>query len=111
MPKKLTTIGVAALAIVASVIGACEVKVHHYNAAFTEVAVGDSESTVVAKFGKPIVRETATKSYVRYATSPCTKPCAVRLWWEMPIIPRIGGWSVELGEDRNAVHTAHWVSP
>jgi len=40
MAKKLTMIGVAALAIVASVIGACEAKVHHYNAAFSEVAVG-----------------------------------------------------------------------
>ena len=56
-------IGVTALAIVAFVIGACEVKVHHNNAAFSEVAVGDSESAVVTRFGEPTVRETATQPF------------------------------------------------
>jgi hypothetical protein len=111
MAKKLTVIGVTALAIVASVIGACEIKVHHYNAAFSQVEVGDPEATVVARFGEPSVRETAGHPYLRYATSPCTPPCAIRLWWEMPIMPGIEAWSVELGQDRNVVHTAHWVSP
>ena len=111
MAKKLFVIGVTALAIIASVVGACEVKVHRYNAAFSEIAVGDPESSVVARFGEPSVRETAARPFLRYAASPCTKPCAVRLWWEMPIIPGIEAWSVELGQDRDVVHTAHWVSP
>jgi hypothetical protein len=111
MAKKLTVIGVTAVAFIASVIGACEVKVHGYNAAFSEVAVGDTESSVVGRFGEPPVWETAAQPYLRYAASPCTKPCAVRLWWEMPIIPGIEAWSVELGQDRDVVHTAHWVSP
>jgi hypothetical protein len=49
MAKKLTVIGVTALAIIASVIDACEIKVHHYNAAFSQVEVGDPEATVVAR--------------------------------------------------------------
>jgi hypothetical protein len=59
MAKKLTVIGVTALAIIASVIGACEIKVHHYNAAFSQVEVGDQEAMVVARLGEPSVRETA----------------------------------------------------
>jgi hypothetical protein len=111
MATKLMVIGVTALAISASVVGGCEIKVHHYNAAFSKTAVGDAEALVVDRFGAPSVREDAGKPYLRYATSPCTKPCAIRLWWEMPILPGIEGWSVELGEDRNVVRTTHWVSP
>jgi hypothetical protein len=66
---------------------------------------------VVARMGIPAVRENADKPYLRYASSPCINPCVIRLWWEMPILPGIEGWSVELGEDRNVVKTAHWVSP
>ena len=111
MSKGLMLIGLAALAIVLSVIGACEIKAHHYNAAFPQVAIGDSESSVVARMGVPAVRETSGLPYLRYATSACTKPCAIRLWWEMPIMPGIEGWSVELSEDRKVVKTSHWVSP
>ena len=111
MAKKLTVIGISDIAIIASVIGACELKVHRYNAAFSETAVGELESSVVARFGEPSIRETAAQPFLRYAASPCTKPCAVRLWWETPIIPGIEAWSVEVGQDRIVVHTAHWVSP
>jgi hypothetical protein len=111
MAKKSTVIGVTAFAIIASVIGACEIEVHHYDAAFSQVVIGDSEATVVGRFGEPSVRETASQPYLRYPSSPCTKPCAVRLWWEMPLLPGIEAWSVELDQDRSVVHTAHWVSP
>jgi hypothetical protein len=109
--KGLMVIGFAGLAAVISVIGACEIKTRHYNAAFLLVAVGDSEASVVARMGVPAVRERVGQPYLRYATLACTKPCAIRLWWEMPIMPGIEGWSVELGEDRKVVRTSHWVSP
>jgi hypothetical protein len=109
--KILKMIGVTALVVVASVIGACEVRVHHYNTAFSQVAVGDPEALVVARFGVPSVRENAGQPYLRYATSPCTKPCASRMWWEMQIMPGIEAWSIELGEDRTVIRTSHWVSP
>jgi hypothetical protein len=111
MATKLTVLGLTALAISASVIGGCEFKIHHYNAAFSKTAVGDSEALVVDRFGAPSVREDARKPYLLYATSPCMKPCAVRLWWEMPVLPGIEAWSVELGEDRIVLRTTHWVSP
>jgi hypothetical protein len=104
-------IGFTALAVVTSVIGACEIKSRHYNTALAHVAVCDSESSVIAQMGTPAVRENAGQPYLRYATSACTSPCAIRLWWELPIMPGIEGWSVELGEDRKVVRTSHWVSP
>ena len=109
--KGLMVIGFTALAVVTSVIGACEITSRHYNAAFAHVAVGDSESSVIAQMGRPAVRENVGQPYLRYATSACTNPCAIRLWWEMPIMPGIEGWSVELGENRKVARTSHWVSP
>jgi hypothetical protein len=111
MSKKLTVIGVTTLAVMASVIGACAIKVNRYSAAFSQVKIGDMEETVLARFGEPSVRETGAKPFLLYATSPCTGPCAIRLWWEMPIVPGIEAWSVELGPGRKVIHTAHWVSP
>jgi hypothetical protein len=111
MSKVLLVIGFTVVAVVTSTIGACEIKARHYNAAFSFLAVGDSEASVVARMGVPAVRESAGQPYLRYATSACTNPCAIRLWWEMPIMPGIEGWSVELGKDRKVVRTSHWVSP
>ena len=111
MAKVFKAIGFAALAVAALVIGACEIKVHHYSAAFSQVAVGDPESKVVVEFGEPTVRETMAQPFLRYASSSCSEPCSIRLWWEMPILPGVEAWSVELGQDRHVVHSAHWVSP
>ncbi len=60
MAKVLMVIGFAVLAVVTSVIGACEIKAHHYNAAFSHVAFGDSEVSVVARMGVPDVRENSS---------------------------------------------------
>jgi hypothetical protein len=109
--KILNVIGVTALALAASVIGACELRVHHYNTAFSLVAVGDPEASVVPRFGPPSIREDSARPYLRYVVSPCTTPCATRLWWEMPILPGIEAWSVELDTDRHVIKTSHWVSP
>jgi hypothetical protein len=111
MSKTPMVIGFTVLAVVASVIGACEIKTAHYNAAFSRVAVGDSETSVIARMGAPAVWERAGQPFLRYASSGCANPCTVRLWWEMPIMPGIEGWSVELGKDHNVMRTSHWVSP
>ena len=84
-------------------IGACEIKVHHYNAAFSQVTVGNSEALTVARMGAPAVRERAAQPYLRYAISGCTKPCAIRLWWEKAAIRR---WRVGAHSDRSTI--AHY---
>jgi hypothetical protein len=109
--KGLLVITLTGLAVVTFVIGAREIRARHYDAAFSQVAVGDPDTLVVARMGAPALRENAGQPYLRYATSGCSNPCVVRLWWEMPIMPGIEGWSVELGKDHKVVRTSHWVSP
>jgi hypothetical protein len=111
MVRIVIVICVAALAVIASVVGGCAMRVHHLNAAFSQIAVGDSEASAVGRLGDPSFRERPGEPYLRYTGSPCSKPCATRLWWEWPVMPGIEGWSVELGEDRTVVKTYRWVSP
>jgi hypothetical protein len=115
VPIIVKPIGVAALAVITFVIVAFALtfalRVHHFTAAFSQVAVGDSEASVVARLGEPSFRERAGQPYLRYTGTPCTTPCATRLWWEWPIMPGIKAWSVELGENRDVVRTYRWKSP
>ena len=105
-----------ATALVALAIGATvtieAIFVHRYNVALEETRPGDGEDQVVARFGEPYLREFPSKPFYRYADRPCTAPCAVRLWWENPILR--GGfeaWSVEMSAERKVLNSAHWVSP
>jgi hypothetical protein len=55
--KIVKVIGITALTVITFVVGACVIKVHHYNVAFSQVSVGDSEASVVARLGDPSFRE------------------------------------------------------
>ncbi len=107
----LKIIGITAVAAITFVVGACAIKVHHYDAAFSRVAVGDSEASVLTRLGDPSFREPTGRPYLRYTGSPCVTPCMTRLWWEWPLMPGIEAWSVELGKDRTVVRTYRWESP
>lgn len=104
-------IGITGIAVITFIVGACVVKIRHYDAAFSRVAVGDSEASVVARLGNPGVREPTGQPYLRYTGSPCRSPCVTRLWWEWPIMPGMEAWSVEVGADRTVVRTYRWESP
>ena len=97
--------------VIATTVGACALRIHHYDSALAEVKVGDSEITVIAEMGNPSFREPVGAPYLRYTGDACTAPCNERLWWEWPISPGMEAWSVELGRDRKVVSTYHWVSP
>jgi hypothetical protein len=105
MSKALVMIGVTVRAAVTSAIEACEIKARHYNAAFSQVTVGDSEGLVVSRLGTRISRifVMLPRHVPNLAPSDCGGRCQ--------FLPGIEGWSVELGEDRNAVRTTHWMSP
>jgi hypothetical protein len=51
-------------------------------AAYESVKIGDREDFVIARFGKPSIRETPGKVFSRYAASGCQALCAERLWFE-----------------------------
>lgn len=111
MAKVLRNLALSALAIAVVAIGSCALQAHRYNSAVSQIAVGDPEAAVIGRLGQPSFRELAGSPYLRYTGTPCTSPCATRLWWEWPLLPGIEAWSVELGQDHKVVKTYHWVSP
>jgi len=111
MAKTLRVLALSTLTVAVVAVGSCAMQVHRYNAALNQVAVGDAETIVIGRLGNPTFRELAGAPYLRYTGTPCAAPCAVRLWWEWPILPGIEAWSVELGQDNKVVKTYHWVSP
>ena len=110
MAKALRVLALLALTAAIVVVGSCAMQVHHYNVALKQISVGDAEATVISRLGNPNFRELAGTPYLRYTGTACAPPCAVRLWWEWPLLPGIEAWSVELGKDNKVVKTYHWVS-
>lgn len=98
--------------LIAVGIGSCTYVSHVRNRAFESVQVGDAESKVIDLFGvQPSVREKPGALFARYATAPCTEPCAERLWFENRLSLDIEAWSVELDRDRRVIKKSRWVSP
>lgn len=104
-------LGIVGLLIVVG-IGSCTYVSHARNRAFELVQVGDAESKVIDLFGaQPSVREQPGALFARYASVPCAKPCAERLWFENRLSLDIEAWSVELDTDRREIKKSRWVSP
>jgi hypothetical protein len=79
--------------------------------AFNSIDLGDTEDSVVARFGNPSVREDPEKLFSRYASTKCQAPCVERLWFENRMALDLEAWSVSLGSDGKVVEKYHWVSP
>lgn len=93
-------------------IGACSYKSHMRNSAFDAVQVGDTEATVIARFGtQPSVRENPSSLFSRYASHPCSGECAERLWFENRLSLDTEAWSVELNKSRQVIKKSRWISP
>jgi hypothetical protein len=106
--------GKLVLALVACAVASvatCSHVVARYERAFELTGDGESAPDVIARFGKPSVREVRTQPFLRYATSECNAPCSERLWWEHPVLRGIEAWSVELNSENRVIGKAHWVSP
>ncbi|WP_228893676.1 hypothetical protein [Pseudoduganella aquatica] len=104
----LLLIGVA----VAGSIGACSYKSRVRNSAFDAVQVGDTEASVIARFGtQPSVREKPGALFARYASQPCGGECAERLWFENRLSLDTEAWSVELDKNSHVIKKSRWVSP
>ena len=111
MWKVIRILALAVLVATCLAIGACVMRIRHYDAALGEVKVGDSEATVIARLGAPSFREVSGVPHLRYTAAACAAPCVERLWWEWPIAPGMEAWSVEIGSNREVLKTYHWVSP
>jgi len=92
-------------------VGGCAALVARYERAFEATTDGEQTSFVVDRFGEPTVRELPAEHYLRYAGRACQAPCALRLWWEHPVLRGIEAWSVEFDDSGKVVHKAHWISP
>lgn len=107
----LTAALVVAAAFTAG-IGACSYKSHLRNSAFDAVQPGDTEASVISRFGMPpSVREKPDVLFSRYASQPCRGDCAERLWFENRLSLDMEAWSVELDQNRRVIKKSRWVSP
>lgn len=110
-PQVAKRVAWTGLLLTVGLVGACSFKVHHYNTAFANIAVGDTQSAVLAKMGAPSYREPAGNSYARYTGYPCMSSCVTRLWWEWPLTPGMEAWSVELDHEGRVIRPYRWESP
>ena len=111
MARLSTTLGILIAVAPVLAVGGCAVLVARYERAFEATTDGQPFSVVTDRFGEPTVRELPTERYLRYSGTGCQSPCAVRLWWEHPVLRGIEAWSVEFDDGGRVVHKAHWVSP
>jgi hypothetical protein len=103
-------VDIIAIAAVGGIIS-CSRGVSRYERAFETTKEGELSSTVIGRFGSPSVREIPTHPYLVYASAGCKTPCALRVWWEHPVLKGIEAWSVEFDDKDRVIHKAHWVSP
>jgi hypothetical protein len=106
---KLIALSLAATSVVGVV--ACMFTASRYEQAFEATVTGDSYSTVSDRFGNPSVVELPTQPFLHYASKGCISPCALRAWWEHPVLKGIEAWSVEFNDKDQVIHSAHWLSP
>ena len=111
MSKLVRSLIIALLISVAIFVTSCSIQSRNRSHALERISVGDTEQKVVAAMGQPRLREPSGRPYLRYADRACASPCVMRLWWELPLLPGIEAWSVELDSSRRVVQTAHWVLP
>ena len=99
------------IALAVIFVASCSLQASQRTQALEKVAVGDTQESVVERLGQPSRSELPGHPYSLYASRGCVAPCAVRLWWEWPVLRGIEAWSVDLGADHHVLQTAHWVSP
>lgn len=110
--RMLTVVLLVIGTAIAASIGACSLKSHSRNSAFEAIQAGDTEATVIARFGtQPSVRERSGKLFARYASQPCEGECVERLWFENRLSFDTEAWSVELDAARRVLKKSRWVSP
>ena len=100
----------ALVLLIVLAIGGCTLRSHFLTKRLAEIRLGDTEELVLSKLGEPGLKELPGAPYSRYASTPCSNPCAERLWWDGHFMD-IEAWSVSLDSNRKVIDTAHWVSP
>jgi hypothetical protein len=77
------------------------------------VNIGDSETVVLERFGRPGITETTADNFKAYIDKPCQSPCIKRMWWEAPFpIPKgIEAWAVEFDGTQHVINKTHILFP
>lgn len=93
-------------------ISSCSYMSRSRQAAFDAVVIGEHKASVARKFGSSFVVERAEgQPFLRYASRPCTAPCAERWWLENRMAFDTEAWSVEFGRDGRVMRKVKWSSP
>jgi hypothetical protein len=91
-------------------VAACCVFSNSRKAAFYQVETGDTRQSVLARFGAPTHVERAGAPFKHYASTPCTAPCAERLWFDNRLNPELEVWAVELDRHGRVVEKQYLQS-
>lgn len=107
------TLAVGAILIAAVVYGGnCVLTSRNRNLAFDAIVAGDTEQTVLDRFGTaPSIRERRGVPFRRYASNGCAPPCGERWWFENRLSFDVEAWSITFDEERRVIAKARWVSP
>jgi hypothetical protein len=99
--------------VVAVSIGSCSYISAKYQRAFDKTAIGEAESVVIGRFGKPDARLSSGQQFPAYSSAPCNSPCVMSLWWEAPFpIPRgIEAWAVDFDANGHVVNKWYVLFP
>jgi hypothetical protein len=99
--------------VVAVSIGSCSYISAQYQRAFDKTAIGEAESAVIGRFGKPDARLSSGQQFPAYSSAPCNSPCVMSLWWEAPFpIPRgIEAWAVDFDANGQVVNKWYVLFP
>lgn len=100
---------VAALVVI--YIGSCSAISVTTTKKVQQIRKGDSKGSVLEALGRADVVETEGEGFTRYASTKCSESCVERLWYENRLSLDTEAWSVEVDDNGNVTHTAHWTSP
>ena len=91
-------------------VAACCVFSNSRKEAFYQVQTGDTRQAVLARFGKPTHVEREGVVFKHYSSTPCTAPCAERLWFENRLNSELEVWAVSLDRHGRVVDKNYLIS-
>ena len=107
MIRIIAIVPVAALLVIAGLLGYCQFRTTQFNTAFAKVAIGDTEHDVVMKMGRPHRVVEGCGYYYKRPIVGCAREYVYFPPWT------IAGeaWLISFNPDGSATSKAHFLSP